>query len=382
MGLLVECPECKKRNNPQAKACKCGLALAKFSGRVYWIEYYDADSRRKRERIGPNKAAAEHRLREVLSARAEGRHVKKPREARMTFNDLAKRYHEWSRVNNKSYAVNKHHYINQVTRNFGSRRLADISPWLVEKWKAERIKETGYTEFDRELACLKHMFTKAIEWKMITENPARTVKPFRKTRRRERFLTQEEIRRLLDQLPDHQRPLIQLALLTGLRRGNLLNLKWEQVNIDLGILIIPAQEAKGGRDLKLPLAPEAVELLKSIPRHPSSNYVFCKGDGKPYKDIYSGFRLALKRAGIEECTIHTLRHTVGSHLVMNGVDLATVKELLGHRDIQTTLRYAHLAQDHKREAIAKVGKLVAMDTYMDTKPQEEEKGLRLASVTP
>jgi integrase len=122
--------------------------------------------------------------------------------------------------------------------------------------------------------------------------------------------------------------------------------------------------------------------LKSVPRHPDSCYVFCKTDGKPYKDIYSGFRLAVKRAGIEECTIHTLRHTVGSHLVMNGVDLATVKELLGHRDIQTTLRYAHLAQDHKREAIAKVAKLVVMDTYMDTKPQEEEKGLRLASVTP
>jgi integrase len=278
----------------------------------------------------------------------------------MTFNDLAKRYHEWSKLNNKSYTVNKHHYINQVTRNFGSRRLADISSWMVEKWKAERIKE----------------------WGMMTENPARTVKPFRKTRKRERFLTEEEIKRLLAHLPDHQRPLIQLALLTGLRRSNLLNLKWEQVNLHQGLLIIPAQEAKGGRDLKLPLAPEAVELLKSIPRHPSSNYVFCKGDGKPYKDIYSGFRLALKRAGIEECTIHTLRHTVGSHLVMNGVDLATVKELLGHQDIQTTLRYAHLAQDHKREAIAKVGKLVAMDTYMDTKPQEEEKGLRLASVTP
>jgi integrase len=381
MALMIECPECKKRNSPKAKTCKCGVTLGKHSGKVWWIEWYE-DGKRRRERIGPNKAAAEHRLREVLSARAEGRHVKKPREARMTFNDLAKRYHEWSRVNNKSYAVNKHHYINQVTKNFGSRRLADISPWLVEKWKAERIKETGYTELDRELACLKHMFTKAIEWKMITENPARTVKPFRKTRRRERFLTQDEISRLLSHLPDHQRPLIQLALLTGLRRSNLLNLKWEQVNLHQGLLTIPAQEAKGGRDLKLPLAPQAVELLNIVPRHPDNCYVFCKPDGKPYKDIYSGFRLAVKRAGIEGCTIHTLRHTVGSHLVMNGVDLATVKELLGHRDIQTTLRYAHLAQDHKREAIAKVGKLVVMDTYMDTKRQEEEKGLRLTSVTP
>ncbi|MFP3868197.1 MAG: tyrosine-type recombinase/integrase [Desulfobacteraceae bacterium] len=130
--------------------------------------------------------------------------------------------------------------------------------------------------------------------------------------------------------------------------------------------------------INLPLAPEAVDLLKGITRHPTSDYVFCKMAGKPYKDIYSGFRLALKRAGIEDCTIHTLRHTVGSHLVMNGVDLATVKELLGHRDIQTTLRYPHLTHDHKREAIARIGNLVAMDT----KPSEEAEGAKVIPLTP
>jgi integrase len=149
-----------------------------------------------------------------------------------------------------------------------------------------------------------------------------------------------------------------------------------------GYMIIAAQEAKRGQDLKLPLSPEAVDLLRDLPRDPESPFVFCKANGKPYQDIYSGFRLALKRAGLEDCTIHTLRHTVGSHLVMNGVDLATVKELLGHRDIQTTLRYAHLAQDHKQKAIAKIGKMVAMDTYMDTKPAEKEEGAKAIALTP
>jgi len=78
MGLLVECPECKKRNSQKAKTCKCGFALAKFSGRVWWIEWYQ-DGQRKRERIGPNKSAAEQRLREVLTARTEGRYIKKAR---------------------------------------------------------------------------------------------------------------------------------------------------------------------------------------------------------------------------------------------------------------------------------------------------------------
>jgi site-specific recombinase XerD len=89
-----------------------------------------------------------------------------------------------------------------------------------------------------------------------------------------------------------------------------------------------------------------------------------------------------RRPGLKDCSLHTLRHTVGSHLVMAGVDLAIVKELLGHRDIQTTMRYTHLAQENKREAIVRLGNLVSNDTNNDTKAQEEEKGLRLASVTP
>jgi thioredoxin reductase len=127
---------------------------------------------------------------------------------------------------------------------------------------------------------------------------------------------------------------------------------------------------------------EAVELLRSLPRHLTSDYVFFKENGEPYKYIYAGFREAIKRAGIEDCTPHILRHTVGSRLVMAGVDLTTVKELLGHQDIQTTMRYAHLAQDHKRAAIGKIGKLVTMDTNMDTKDQAKEKGLRPKSATP
>ena len=88
MALLVECPDCKRRNSQKAKACKCGFVLAKFSGRAFWIEWYQ-DGQRRRERIGPNKAAAEQRLREILSARTEGRHIRKSPDARTLFKDLA-----------------------------------------------------------------------------------------------------------------------------------------------------------------------------------------------------------------------------------------------------------------------------------------------------
>ena len=93
MGLLIECPECKRRNSQKLKACKKrGFALAKFSGRVWWIEYYDHNKKLRRERIGPNKGAAEQRLREILSARAEGRHIKKSPDSRTHFKELANWY--------------------------------------------------------------------------------------------------------------------------------------------------------------------------------------------------------------------------------------------------------------------------------------------------
>ena len=88
----MECPECKRRNGQKAKACKCGFALAKFSGRVWWIEYYDHERRLRRERIGPSKAAAEQELRVVLKARTEGRHIQKSPDAVTRFKDLVAWY--------------------------------------------------------------------------------------------------------------------------------------------------------------------------------------------------------------------------------------------------------------------------------------------------
>ncbi len=215
----------------------------------------------------------------------------------------------------------------------------------------------------------------------MTENPAKTVKLFRKKRKRRRILSKEEISHLLAHLPEHQRAIIKFALLTGLRKSNLLNLKWSHVDLPHKRYHLPGQETKGGDDLESTLSNLAINLLKGIHRHPESEFVFCKADGKPYKDIYHGFKGALKRAGIKDCTIHTLRHTFGSHLVMSGVDLPTVKEFMGHKDIQTTMQYVHLFPC-QRDAISKIEKLFTNDTYSDTTIDNKEKGLRLCDRNP
>ena len=99
MALVVECPQCKRRNSQKEKACKgCGFLLAKHSGRVWWIEYYDHDKRLRREKIGSNKSAAAHRLREIKSNIVEGRYIKKSAEARTTFRNLAQWYLDLTEV--------------------------------------------------------------------------------------------------------------------------------------------------------------------------------------------------------------------------------------------------------------------------------------------
>jgi hypothetical protein len=121
MGLLVKCPECKKRNSAKVKACKCGFAMAKFSGRVWWIEYYDHDRRLRRERIGPNKAAAEQRYREVMSPRTEGRYIKKSPDARTLFKDLAAWYLDLPEVKGKRSFDRDERSLLKLSPFFGER---------------------------------------------------------------------------------------------------------------------------------------------------------------------------------------------------------------------------------------------------------------------
>jgi hypothetical protein len=139
MALLVECPQCKRRNPQKEKACKgCGFLLAKHSGRVWWIEYYDHDKRLRRERIGPNKAAAEQKYREVKSVITKGRYIKKSPEAKTTFKALADWYLNLPEVKaNRSYKRDKE-LLAKLLPHLGDMLLKDITPSMVEEYKQTR----------------------------------------------------------------------------------------------------------------------------------------------------------------------------------------------------------------------------------------------------
>jgi integrase len=186
------------------------------------------------------------------------------------------------------------------------------------------------------------------------------VRKLREPDGRVRFLKPDEFKNLIMHAAPHLQPIIHTGVNTGLRIGNIVTLTWDQVDCTRQTITIPKMK---NHERKIqPMTNQLVKVMKEIPRHIDSPYVFCDSEGKPYKRIIKGFRAACKRAGIEDFHFQDLRHTFASHLIMKGVDLRTVQELLGHKTIAMTLRYTHLLQEHLHEAVGMID-LVFGETY-------------------
>lgn len=273
---------------------------------------------------------------------------------------MAGEYFQYYKANRRSRSVERHQMAFQsLKRVFSGKRLADINPFLIERYKRMR-QEEGRSEvtINRELAFLKNLFTMAIKWGKASENPVKQVRLFREDNGRTRFLTEDEEAHLLAHCGPYLRPIIISALHTGFRKSELLSLTWGNVDFRHTLITVEAAYAKNGEARSVPMTMILTDTLKAsrINAAPTAA-VFCTSAGKPYRDISTAFATAVRRAGITDFTFHDLRHTFASRLVMAGVDLTTVKELMGHKHIAMTLRYAHLAPGHKRSAIAVLDRL-------------------------
>ena len=178
---------------------------------------------------------------------------------------------------------------------------------------------------------------------------------------------------------------VQIALNTGMRRSEILQLKWEQVNIEQGYITVI--KTKSGKQRIVPMNRTAGQTARTTARNVTARnvlinrpkngiFIFC-GMGNPNGAVWSGFDLAVKRAGLGRCRFHDLRHTFATKLVLSGVSLPVVKELLGHESITTTMRYAHPTPDSKRQAVEMQESQTAVSDRhdMDTSLIEAEKRL-------
>jgi integrase len=200
------------------------------------------------------------------------------------------------------------------------------------------------------------MFNLAIDWGYAKDNPVRRVKLFsEKDNLKERILTDDEEEKLLEASTSHLRPIILTALHTGMRRGEILGLKWHQV--DLAKRIIRVEKTKSGKNRFIPISEFLMlELVKLKKENGTSQFVFLNPrTRKPMTDVKTSFNAATRRAGIYGLRFHDLRHTFASRLVEMGFDLITVKDLLGHNSVITTQRYTHANAEQKKKAVHALG---------------------------
>jgi len=318
-------------------------------------------------RIANTKTEARNYLNKIKTDIREGRYLDLKEVVHTPFEDGVQRFLNWGIANTR---VSNQKLDRLCSKSwlgfhlFKGRTMDKITQGDVERYKeyllTVRINNGTRAEgkllsprsVDIHLSRLKRMFNLGIEWGLCEVNPAAKVKLLRRDDKRIRYLSEEEEARLMEAATPALQKVIQFALHTGMRRGEILGLKWSDINFNTKVAIIPATRAKGKRDRVIPLNSVALAIINDVPRPLDSNeLVFGNSGGGKWDRLRKHWLKAVTISKLENFRFHDLRHTYASRLVTSGVDLAVIKELLGHRDFETTLRYAHLKPERLHQAV-------------------------------
>lgn len=239
-----------------------------------------------------------------------------------------------------------------VYPSLGERKLSEVTTRDIQALLSRVAEKTSKATSNRVHSLVARMFKLAVIWGVIERNPCYGLSKFKEEKRAERFLTPEEIQRFQEGLAQDRNQVaasaLRLLLLTGLRRNEVVKARWEQVDLDAGLLHLPHTKT-GARYAVLNSA--AQELIASLPSRGVDPWLFPGAkEGKPLENPTKVMDRALKRAGLERMRIHDLRHTFAATCVNSGASLYEVQKLLGHSSPTMTQRYAHLASDTIRRA--------------------------------
>jgi len=351
-----------------------------FKRGTSWYIDYSAQGQRIREAVGPSKRLAKKALESRRGEIVQGRFKLQEVKSSPLLEAFAKEFLEWAKVNHRGYRDATSPRVRHLLRAFQGRRLHEITPWLIEKYKAARREHVEASTVNRDLTVFSSLLTKAVEWGHIREHPMKggKVKRLHEPKSIERVLTDEEEERLLKASPPWLQDVIVLALDTGLRPRELVRLTWD--NVDLSRRELRLTETKNGKGRRVPLTTRAHAILCSLRRTRAEEVgPFPSGPGERPWIMASAFRRARPRAGLTDFRFYDLRHTFATRLVRAGVDLITVARLLGHSDLRMVQRYAHPGEADARRAVRALE--AARGTWHKV-GTEAEKGLRLIAVTP
>ncbi|PKN54814.1 MAG: integrase [Deltaproteobacteria bacterium HGW-Deltaproteobacteria-14] len=291
----------------------------------------------------------------------EGRHFDTAEAKRRTFADLCERYAE--DVLSEKRPSTQATQIPQLAwwkREIGHLTLRNVTATVIDdalrklgREPSNRGKPRAPATVNRWHALVAHVLASAVRWSWVDDNPVRRLQKRREPRGRVRWLDARERKQLLDACadgPDWLQPAVLVLMSTGLRLGELKRLRWRDVELTGKVGSITVHESKNDERRRVPLVDPALETLRawSKVRRLDDDRVFPSAGHNFHRAWYA----AVTRSGIENFRVHDLRHTCASLMVMSGASLATVAAMLGHKQIEVTLRYAHLSDQHTRDAVA------------------------------
>jgi len=282
-----------------------------------------------------------------------------------------KHYLPWVRQNKKSWHADHSRYNQHIKLSIGNKEMDRISTFDIERLlsgmkskKNIQGKEFAPATLNQIIILLSHLFSLSKRWGIYKgNNPCELVHRPKINNQITEFLDHDQQARLMATIaawPDRMAAsIIRFAMLTGIRRGELFKLQWQDISLEHGTMLL--RGPKGKRDVSLPLSQEALDVLKDVPREYETDYIFYGMGGKQRTDFKQAWHAVRKAAKLPDgFRFHGLRHHFASSLVSNGVDLYIVQQLLTHKSNAMTQRYAHLSPNALKQATEKAGELLSM----------------------
>jgi len=312
-------------------------------GKFFWFSITYQGNRIQESLKTDNRKLAEKLYAKVLTDIVEGRYFETAKAKTIQFQDMTDKYlkeHAHSRDSRT---------VETLLTFFAGYVIYQIKTKVIAEYRSMRLKSVKPATVYQELALLRRMFNVAIkEWEWCKDNPvSRLSFSVGNRNARDRWLTMEEEKLLLEKAtnPFWLRSLIMVALHTGMRRGEILDLRWQ--NVDLLKRLIRIVKSKNGEKRSIPMSNTLFNLFKEINVRDISGRVFPISGSS----LRHAFDKVTEKASLEDFHFHDLRHTFATRLVQNGVDLYKVKELLGHKTISMTMRYAHHYPESLRSSV-------------------------------
>jgi len=324
-----------------------GTAFPK--GKSMYIEYKIGNKKYKRERLGKIGIITKTMARQIVKKRE--RQVELGQLGMLLneipiFDDIANEYFKYKKEVEKITSWSRtEHSLNLFSKYFGNKKLTEINAQDIDRYKSERLNKVNPSTLRRELDVISNLFNTAKKWKKhFGENPVVEAGKPKVKNQKERIISKEEEKALINSLDEPVRSFVRIALLTGCRMSEIIGMEWNWIDFDNEIITIPNTATKNKEVKKLPIAPEQRKIFIELKlKAGTSNYVFPsdKSNTGHIRSPLKTFKRHCKKLGIKNLRIHDLRHSTASRLSELGFDVVTIMKVLGHKDIRTTLRYTH-----------------------------------------